>query len=326
MELLDALDDGIDLILRRQEGDTEVISTLTLTEARARNDTDTSGLEKSKRIEGISRNICSLGSLDSLRRQNDAWEEVHSTRRLGASEALEGVDGTTQLDSTTLERLDDIILLLLIELIRSISGLGRIDHAIHDELTHGVGAESDGFHLVEHGLNIRKEVVELDIATTVTTLAKEALGDGVEAGNLDALPDVLTHLISNLTEAGELGTILIKVLLIHLIGEQNDTALDAEADNVLHALDAENLTSGVVGVDHDETTALDALGSCLLIAAVELSGHERPASLLVERIADLATVVKGEKRSIERILRSGSHDSNLLVLTNEKVEHVTNTS
>jgi len=326
VELLDALDHRIDLVLRRQESDTEVISAFTLTKARAGDNTDTSCFEESKRIEGISRDVSSLSSFDSLRRQSDAGEEVHGTRRLGASEALKGVDSTTQLDSTTLERLDDIILLLLVELIRGLSGLGRIDHAVHDELTHGVGAEGDGLHLIEHGLDVREEVIELNVATTVTTLAEEALGDGVEAGNLDALPDILTHLISNLTEAGELGTILVEVLLVHLISKEDDATLDAEADNVLHALDAENLTSGVVRVDHDETTADDAVGSGLLVAAIEVSGNQRPAIILVEGIADLVAVVEGGKGGVERGRGSRSHDAGLLVLTDEKVEHVANTS
>jgi len=138
MELLDALDDRIDLVLRRQEGDTEVIGSLTLTEAGARNDTDASCLEEGKGVESVRRDVLGLGSFDGLGRKSDTWEEVHGTRGLGASEALEGVDSATQLEGTTLERLDDVSLLLHVELIGSIAGLGRIDHAVKDDLAQGV--------------------------------------------------------------------------------------------------------------------------------------------------------------------------------------------
>jgi len=326
MELLDALDDRIDLVLRRQEGDTEVISSLTLTEARARNDTDASCLEKGKGVEGVRRHVLSLGSFDGLGRKNDAWEEVHGTRWLRASEALEGIDSATQLEGTTLKRLDDIGLLLHVKLIGGISGLGRIDHAVKDDLTQGVGAEADGDHLVEHGVNLREEVIKLDVATTVTTLAKEALGDRVEAGKLETLENVVAHVVSNLTEAGELGTIIVEVLLIHLISKEDQTALDAETDDILHALDAEDLSSGVVGIDHDESTALNALCSGVLIDLVEGSRLKTPASILVERTVDLDTVEEAEKGGIERILRRGSHDANLLFLTDEEIQHVTDSS
>jgi len=326
MELLDALDNRIDLILRRKEGDAEVISSFTLTKTRARNNTDTSGLKKGKRIEGISRHVGSFSSFNGLWWKCNAGEEIHGTRRLGAGETFKGVDGTAQLDSTTLERLNDVVLLLLIELIRGISRLGRINHAVHDNLTHGVGAESDGNHLVEHGMDLREEVVELDVATTMAALTKEALGDGVETGNFNALPDVVAHVVSNLTETDELCTIIVHVLLVHLISKEDEAALDAETDNFLHAFNAENLAGWVVGIDHNKTTAFDALGGSLLVAALKLGGREGPASLLVERIANLDTVVEAEKRGIKRVLWSGSHDTNLLLLTNEKVEHVTDTS
>jgi len=326
VELLDALNDRIDLVLRRQESDTEVICTVTLTEARTRNHTDTSTLQKLESIEGIRRQFSSLCSLDGLGGQNDTREEVHCTRRLGASEALEGVDSSAQLEGTTLERLDDVVLLLLIELIRGLSGLGRIDHAVHDDLTHSVGAESDGHHLVQLSVDLREEVVQLEVTTTVTTLAKEALGDGVEAGDLNALPDVITHVVSDLTEADKLGTVIIEVLLIHLISKENKATLDAETDDFLHALNAEDITSWVIGVDDNQSAAFNILSSGLLISTLKLRDLQGPAVFFVQSIANLHTVVKSEQRGVKRILRRGSHDTDLLILTDEEGKHVTNTS
>jgi len=326
MELLDALNDRINLIFRRQESDAEVEGTFTLTKARTRNHTDTCSFKKVKTIEGIRRNISSFCSFDSLLRKGDAGEEVHSTRRLGASESFKRIDGSAELEGTALERLNDVILLLLVEFVRSISRLGRIDHAVHNDLAHGVGAKSDGNHLVKHGVDFREEVIELDVATTMTALAEEALGDRVEAGNLDALPDVVTHIMSNLTEADELCTILIHILLVHLISKEDNAVLDAETNNLLHAFNAEDLASWVVGVDDNKAAAFDALGSSLLIAAFKFSRGERPALLLVKRITDLDTIVEAEKRGVKWVLRSGSHDTNMILLADKKVQHVTNST
>jgi len=326
VELLDALDDSIYLVLRRQESDTEVISAFTLAETRARHNANASSFQKLESVEGVRRHFSGFSSLDDLRWQNDTWEEVHSTRWLGASEAFERIDGSTQLEGTTLERLNDIVPLLLVELVRSVSGFGWINHTVHHDLTHGVRAESNGSHLVQLGLDFRKEVVELDVTTTVTAFAKETLGDRMEAGNLNALENIITHVVSDLTEADKLSAILINVLLVHFISKEHNAALDAETDDLLHALNRKDVASWVVGVDDNKSTALDALSSSLLISAVELSWNESPASLFVQRITDLDTVLEGEQGSVERILGSRSHDTDLLVRADHEGKHVADSS
>ena len=74
------LDDALHPVgSRGQEGRTEVQRVLLLTEARARHDTDTRGVQETEAVELVSGAVLGLGGLDRLGREGDRGEEVHGT-------------------------------------------------------------------------------------------------------------------------------------------------------------------------------------------------------------------------------------------------------
>ena len=235
-----SLNDGVDLILRRKDGHTDVVGVLDLSEARAGNGHDAGVSQQLHAVECIGVHVGLLGGLDGLLGQSEAEVGVQGTIDSRTIDALHLVQGGLELDGSVLERGENVGLLLDVEGVGGVAGLGRANHDVDGELAVQVGAEGDGHQLDQLSADVGVQTLELEVAAATAALAPEALGDGVEGDHLETLAS-LAHVVGDLSEGDEGVLLSVDVLLVDLIGEEDDVLVDAEVDELLHHLVAEAL-------------------------------------------------------------------------------------
>jgi len=297
-----------------------VESAVLLTESAARNYADTGLIDELEAVEHVRSDSFLFCSSHSGGRKRDGREEIHGSLSLGAGEALEASKGSAELRSTTVERSDDVVAFFAVELVGSVARDGRSHKTVEDKLADGVGAETDADKLVELSMDISRKMLDLEIATSVTTFAKEALADAVERSNLELLEDILTHVVGNLAERYELAVRIVDVLLVDLISNKEQFVADAELYDLALALRSQDLASRVVGIDNNNSTHMDTILDSLGMCTLELLNAKRPRISLVEVVGDLCACAEGKKCREERILGNRSHDTCLLVRADEHLK------
>ena len=316
-----SLNDGIDLILRRKDGHTDVVGVFDLSETRAGNSHDAGVSQQLHAVECIGVHVGLLGGLDGLLGQSEAEVGVQGAIDGGTIDALHLVQRGLELDGSVLERGEDIGFLLDVEGVGGLAGLGRANHDVDGELTVQVGAEGDGHQLDQLSADVGVQTLELEVAAATAALAPEALGDGVEGDHLETLAS-LAHVVGDLSEGDEGVLLSVDVLLVDLIGEEDNVLVDAEVDELLHHLVAEALgmkperggylAGGVAGVDDDD--GLDA--DVLLLGLFERGAHglhgHAPSVVLVQVVVDLGASVEGDGGGVERVLGDGEKHTVLL--------------
>ena len=280
-----------------------------LTEARAGDGANTGGLEELMAVEDVRKLLLGLGSIDGLGREVNGGEGIHGTVGGVAGDARERVEGGDDELGAALERVVDIVALGN-ELIEGlISGLGRIDHERDHELAEDVGAKIDGAELVVLVHDFLSDTVHLDITATLTAFTEIALRNRVEGEELER-GIVGTHLVFDLLEGVEgLQILLVDILLIHLIGQQNNTPLVTESNNLLHIILRQDLAGGIARIDDDEGARNAALRDRRLETSLQLLIRQRPSFRLVQIIRQLRSSQQCDRRRVEGILRDGNHDS-----------------
>lgn len=164
---------------RRKEGSAEVQATLLLSESGAGNQANAGSLQELHAVELI-RGAALLGSgLGGLGGQVDGREEVHGSLGRAALDALHLLKGLVERGGALLHALVDTPVLLLVELVGGLAGLGRVDHQLDQALADDGGAEHDADELVDLLLDFGVEVDQLKVAAAVAALAHHTLGDGV---------------------------------------------------------------------------------------------------------------------------------------------------
>lgn len=99
---------------------------------------------------------------------------------LRALNALHLGKGLVQGGGALAETLVDPGVLLVVQLVRGLTLLGRVDHELDEALADDGRTEHDGDELVDVGLDLGVEANKLEVAAAVTALANHALGDAVE--------------------------------------------------------------------------------------------------------------------------------------------------
>ena len=282
MELDDA---AYPLRARSKECGPEVQRALLLTEARARNNADTSGLQQAHAVQLIGRSTLGLGSLGSLGGQSDRGEQVHGALGRTALDTLHLAEGSVQCVGTLAQALEDAVVLLLVQLVTRLAGPWWVDHELDETLADDGRAQHDGHELVDVGLDLRVEAYKLEVATSVTTLTDHALGDGVEGGELDAIilaGGLLLHLAQDALEAVELAH--KDVGLVHLVCHHHEVLSRGEVEHGADVLLREGGAGRVAGVDDDDTANVDAIGLGLLVGGANGVEIGAPVLRLVQVI------------------------------------------
>lgn len=170
-----------------QEGGAEVQRALGLAEAAAGYEADAGSLEQAHAVELVGGAALLLGSVGGFGGDVDGGEEVHAALRLAALDAVHLVEGLVEGVGAGLEGVEDGAVFLVVELVRGIAGLGRVDHELDEALADDGGAEGDGHELVDLVLDLGPETEQVEVAAPVSALADHALGDGVQRGELDVV-------------------------------------------------------------------------------------------------------------------------------------------
>lgn len=293
-----------------QESGTEVQAALLLPEAGTGHDADTRRLEEAHAVELIRGAALGGGGLAGLGGQGDRWEEVHGALGLAALDALHLGEGLVEGGGALAQALKDAVVLLAVELVRGLTGLGGVDHDLDEALADDGGAEHDGDELVNVGLDLRVEADELEVAAAVAALADHALGDAVEGGELDAVVlsrVLLLQLAKDLLEAVELAN--EDVGLVDLVGHDDEVLLAGELEDGADVLLGEGGTRGVTGVDDYDAAHVDAIGLGLLVCAADGVQVGTPVLGLIEVVGDAGSVEDGEGGGIEGVLWDGDQDT-----------------
>lgn len=309
------LDDAVNpLGTRRQERSTEVQRAFSLAETATSDCADTGSLKELHAVELISLAALGSSSVVSLLGQLDGGEEIHGALRSTALNALHLLKGLVQGIGTLAKAVEDGVVLLVVELVGRLSGLGRVDHDFDEALADDGGAEHNGDKLVDVGLNCGIETDKLKVAATVTALANHALGDAVEGSELDAVVFagiLLLHLAQDALEAVELAN--EDVGLVDLISHENQVLLAGKVDDGADVLFGERGTRGVTGVDDNHAADINALSNGLVIRGLDGLEGSAPVLGLVEVIGNGGGVENSEGRRVERVLGDRDHNTTLLV-------------
>src|SRR4051812_37590245 len=137
----------------------------------------------------------------------------------------------------------------------------------------------------------------------------------------------MAHLRHDLLEAVEAAPLGIDVLLVDLIGEDEQSMLVGESNNVLDVRTSEHLPRGIARIDDHYGPDIIAR-AVLLEGALELFGAQRPVIVFVEVVSSLAEVELLDGRGVERVLGDGDHYAALLsalrATRDEQFEYVLN--
>eukprot|EP00050_Salpingoeca_kvevrii_P007718 m.298092 g.298092 ORF g.298092 m.298092 type:complete len:418 (-) comp13779_c0_seq1:654-1907(-) len=285
-----------------------------LAKARARDDADASALEKLLAVNGVRGSVAIMGngSLGNV----DAREGVHGTVAVVAGDALDAVEALNEHLRAEAELVLDARVLLVPLVVRGVARGRRVDHDLGEDLAGEVGAEIDGHELVDLVADEGVDIDHLHVATTEAALAVHALGNGVEANELDGR----FHVSDNLLKGDEWAVLVVGVFLVHLIGQEDEAVVLAELNNLAHHVLRENLARRIARVDDADGADLGAERLGRGEALLQLTAAKRPAVLLFKVVVDSATAEQRNGGRVERVLRHRHHDT-IVYVTDKEVEH-----
>lgn len=324
-ELLVELDNAANpLGTRSKEGSAEVQATLLLTEPRTRNNADAGSLEELHAVELVGGAALLGGGLGGLGGQVDGREEVHGTLGSTALDALHLLKRLVEGVGALPHALVDAAVLLLVELVGGLAGLGRVDHQLDQALANDRRAEHDADELVDFSLYFGIKVDQLKVATAVAALAHHALGNGVEGSQLDAVVlavgVLLLQLAEHALERDELAD--EDVGLVDFVGEDDEALLARELEDGADVLLGEGGAGGVAGVDDDDGASVDAGVLGLLVRLLDGVDVGAPILGLIEEVGNAGGVQDGERGGVERVLGDGNQDAALLIGADDVQEGV----
>ena len=91
----------------------------------------------------------------------------------------------------------------------------------------------------------------------------------MEAREFEPLKDSGAHLVCDLAETRQVRALAVDILLVNLVGKEDDVVLGAQAHDSAHALDFADLSCRAVGVGDDVDAHLHALCRRLGVRALE---------------------------------------------------------
>jgi hypothetical protein len=194
-----------------------------------------------------------------------------------------------------------------------------IDHKLNCHLTDCVGAQFETLQLVEDGLRLRTHVVQLVVAATEAALAKHALGNRVDRNHLNLVAVLPAHLVQDLAQGDELTLLGVHVLLVDLVGHDEDVVLVAELDNLFEVAAAHDLTRGVSWVDHDNGAGNEPRLSTVVDLLLEGLSVQGPALIFLQVVGQESSVSEGKKRGVKGVLRN-RHQDTIMGVSNQGLE------
>ena len=299
---------------RRQKRSPEMQRPLLLPKSTPGHDANARSLQQPHAVKLVRRPALRGGRLGRLGRQLDGREEVHAPLRLSALDALHLAKGLVQGGGAFLEAVEDARELLVVELVRGVAGLGRVDHELDEALADDRGAERDGDELVDLGLDLGVEAYELKVAAAMAALAYHALGDGVQGCELDVV--VRTgrlglHAAKDGLEGVELAD--EDVGLVDLVGHDDQFLLLGVLDDGADVFFGKGRASRVSGVDDDNGAGVDAVRLRLFVCFFDGGEVGAPGFGLVEEVGHAGCVQDREGGGVEGVLRDGDEYSGGLV-------------
>lgn len=289
-----------------QEGRPEVKSTFFLTETASWNDADSSGVQHAQRVKLVGRTTFSHGGLDSLLRQLNGREEVHSTLRVPTRNALHLIERLIQRRSAFLQSLSNTTRLLIIQLKARLPLLRRVYHQLHQTLPHHRSTKRNRDKLINLLHYLRVKADQLKIPTPMSTLAHNALGDGVQGAEFHVVVFtwcIALHVPKDGFEAVEGPD--EDVGLVDFVGDDYEFFSSGQSDCRLDVVVGERGTCRVARVDDADCADVGAV--LLRFGELRLDGLDVGGPMLgfVEVVGHALGVEKGEGRRVEWVLRDG---------------------
>lgn len=308
---------------RRKKRSTEMQRALLLAKATSRNDANTRSIQHLQAVKLIRVAALGFGGLNGALGQRNRGEQVHGALGVGALDALHLVKGLVQGLGALAQAVVDVVVLLVVELVRGLAWLGRVDHEVEQALADDGGAEHDGDELVNVGLDFWVEADELKVAAAVAAFADHALGDAVQREELDAVVLaglLLLHLAQDALEAVELAD--KDVGLVDFVGDENEALFVGKVDDGADVVFGERGAGGVAGVDDGNGAHVEAVGDALFVGLADDVEVGAPALGLVEVVGDSGGIDERQGGCVQRVLRNRDQDASLLGGTNDIEEGV----
>lgn len=215
-------------------------------------DADAGLLEQLEAVERVDGPALLLGRRLRLFWHLDPREEVERALCRVARHPVELVERVAEDLAPLLELGGDGFRLLLPQVVRRLPLLRRLDEHVDADLALQRGAELDRGQLVDLLGDLWIEVEQLEVAPSPAALARLALGDGVEADELDLGRVRLAQVVDDLAERDK-GPFagVVDVGLVDLVGHEDEAGLVAELDDRLHRLPRQAVADRVAGRDDD---------------------------------------------------------------------------
>mmetsp|Transcript_27798 Transcript_27798/g.60802 ORF Transcript_27798/g.60802 Transcript_27798/m.60802 type:complete len:399 (+) Transcript_27798:298-1494(+) len=320
VELLEAAERLLQLLLGREEGGAEVEGARLLQEPGPGHAADPRLLQQRQAVEQVGRLARRLRRRNGLWGQHDLREGVHGALRVLARHPRDGAELGVQHLGLRLERVVDAGGLAREEVVAGLARLGGVHHQLRHDLAVQVGAEAHAAVLEDLRHHRGVEAAELHVPAAAAALPDEPLGGGVEGGELHAgvvVPEVAHRLL----HGDELLALGVDVLLVHLVREQHEALLLAQLDDVGEVGLGHELPGGVPRVDDAERLGLEAVAARLVDHLARGVDVEAPALLLLEVVAELLAAEDGDEGGVEGVLGDGD-EHRVLGAADEGGEHL----
>lgn len=222
-----------------------------------------------------------------------------------------------------MQSLVDAVVLLLVQREAGLALFGRVHHHLHDALADDWRAELNTDVLVDFSLDLLVDANHFVVATTVTTLADHALGDGVQRGQLHVVELaglLLLQVAQALLEGDEFAR--EDVGLVHFVGHDHQLLLCGKLDDAANVGGRKSGTSGVAGVDDDNGADIGAVRNSLLVRSLDIREAGAPALGLVEVVGHGGGIEDSEGGGVERVLGNRNQDTGVGACADDVQERI----
>mmetsp|Transcript_58737 Transcript_58737/g.182165 ORF Transcript_58737/g.182165 Transcript_58737/m.182165 type:complete len:422 (+) Transcript_58737:55-1320(+) len=311
VEAPEALDETCEARLWREDRRPEVEGAVLLPEGGPRGGRDVGVLEELQAVQ----HVRGLPQPSCLRHgpggHLDAREGVHGPVHRLARDARDGVERLAHGPRAALQGAQQRGALPRVRLVGGLPGPRRVHVAAHGHHTRHGGAEVDARQLVEVSAHGLLDVEQVHVTSADAALAGGAFGHGVEADELLIEGVRGTHRGDHLV-AGREGHAPVDVLLVDLVGQDDQTVAVGEANQLLEMLLPEALACRVAGVDDHHRAHLDTLRAGRVQRRLQALHAQTPAGVLVQVVAHEPAAVEGDGGRVQRVLRQGHEDAVML--------------
>ena len=174
------------------------------------------------------------------------------------------------------------------------------EHSCH--LANCVWTQLDGFKFIELIIDLTLKIMSFEPSSSESAFSHQSLWNWVQWKKFNTVSHLSRLLSKYFSEAMELDSLLVNIVLIDLISHYKNLVLIADVNDLRNVILCQNLSSRISWINHNNTSNVDAIPLGFSNCLPQFLSIKSPVLALIEIVVNLLATIKSNQCRIERVL------------------------